>query len=648
MNYINTEDKLKVALKYLKRSKIWYCDTEGTSFDPHTNRLLLLQIKTDDDIYVFDFLQLSTDLLKQLIPAWVSADIKKVFQNAKYDIKVLYHHMKELPKNVHDTLVSEQLIFAGLQVGGFGLDDIARRRLGVVLDKTIRDTFINYDTANGSIFTEAQLNYAAQDVEILPEIYKQQMQEIAEKKIQRVYTDEMELISVVALMEYTGMPFDPNHMQSIAPQFEHAIKQAHKALQDIFIAAGVIDTIVFTKDGYKGFNASSPKYQVLPLMQAVGINLEDLSAKTIVQWDYKNRKRAKKFELDFRELVDDEELADDIDVYGTLENDYLRAYGFYVALNKLYGTYVQGLPELINPVTKRIHSNFNQARAVTGRFGSSKPNLQNLAKDGKLKSLGIDGSIRQGFKCLPGRKLIIADYSGIELVIIADASEDDSLIDAVIQDQVHEIVTRDVLGHKDITVENKKQFPHKHWRDGSKKLSYSIAYGVQGRTLADSLTIELAPVGVKFTKEQGDALIAAWKARFPKAGLWLDKNARSVLHYGYVVDGVGRRRSWDVTTFGDKWKMLAAQREASNFPVQSLSAHMTKLALIYTHRGLDLKKARIVSTVHDEILVESITSYAYQAAEILKEAMERAANEVLIRMGKEVHVKPDISDRYDK
>lgn len=647
MIYINTEKKFRALISRLQMEDILFMDTEGTSLDPHTNRLLLLQIKAGNDTYVCDFINMSVDALKTFIPVWTSKSIKKVFQNAKYDVKVLFHYMKELPHNIHDTLVSEQLIYAGLNPGGFGLDDIARRRLGIELDKTVRDTFIN---ANLSMFTEAQLIYAAKDVEILPEIYRQQMKDLNDRELLRVYQDEMTLVPVVALMEYTGMPFDPAHMDTLRPQFLAAIKKAHKMLQDLFIDAGVIDEIVFTKDGYWGFNASSPKHQVLPLMQAVGINLSDLNAKTIVQWDFKNRKRAKKYDIAFTEFLgeDEDELANAIEHFSTLENDYLRAYLFYVALNKLYGTYVDGLPELVNPVTQRIHSNFNQARARTGRFGSSKPNLQNIAKDGKLKALGIEGSIRQGFRCMPGRKLIIADYSGIELVIIADASGDESLIDAVIKDEVHEIVTRDVLGWKAITVANKKEFPHKHWRDGAKKLSYSIAYGVQGKTLSDSLTLELAPVGVKFSEQQGNELISQWKSRFPNTGLWLDKNARSVLKYGYVVDGVGRRRFWDVESFGDKWKMLAAQREASNFPVQSLSAHMTKLGLIYTHQGLDLRKARLVSTVHDEIVVESITSYAETAAAILKEGMERSANEVLISMGKYVHIKPDISDRYDK
>ncbi len=644
MKYITAELEAYRYISALESYDIWYMDTEGTSLDPYDNRLLLVQIRAGDEVYVFDMVQLPEKVLNAFKRAWVSASILKVFQNAKYDIKVLYHCFKVLPVRIHDTLVAERLIWAGINPGGFGLDDIAKRRLNLELDKTIRKSF----TTTDGIFTQEQLDYAAQDVQVLPEIYRQQMQELEEKKLLQVYDVEMQLTPVVALMEYTGMPFERDHMSALEPEFARIIREAHQALQDLFIGAGVIDTIVFTEDGYYGFNPNSAKYQVVPLMNAVGINIPDMNAKTIVQWDFKNRKKAHRYDVDFTELFDDDDLATTIETYGTLENDYLRAFMYYVAVNKLMTTYIQGLPELVNKSTGRIHTNFNQLGARTGRFSSSKPNLQNLAKDSKLSALGITGSIRQGFKCGPYTKLIIADYSGIELVIIADASEDEGLIELVRLDEVHEAVTRDVLGWKEITKANKKEKPHKYWRDASKKLSYSIAYGVQGKNLSESLTLELAPIGVKFSPDEADKLIAGWKNRFSAAGSWLDKNARSVVNYGYVVDGVGRKRFWDVETFHDKWKLLAAQREAANFPVQSLSAHMTKLALIHTHNGLDLSRARIVSTVHDEIIVESAKSYAEQAAQVLKDGMERAARSVLKRLGDFVVVEPAISDKYDK
>ncbi len=646
MNYITTISAAKEAVRKLEMADVWFVDTEGTSLDPYRNNLLLLQINDGKNVYVFDFVQLPLDTLQLFIRGFMSVSITKVFQNAKYDIKVLYHATKGkcLPNCVHDTLVTEQVLWAGLNPGGFGLDDIVKRRLDLVLDKEIRNTFQTHE----GMFTPEQLEYAARDVEVLPLIYQQQLVDIQEKKLQRVYTDEMLLVPVVALMEYTGMPFNPAYMAELVPVFEHAIKVAAQALQDIFIRAGVVDTIVFTEEGYYGINLNS-RDQMLAAFNAVGVNVPDLGAKTLLTWDFKNKKRQKNYELDFSDYVDDDELSVIIGNFGTIENDYLRAYGYYVAINKLYSTYVVGLPQIVNPVTQRIHSNFNQARARTGRFGSSKPNLQNLAKDKKLEQLGINGSIRQAFQCMsPTRRLIIADYAAIELVIIADASGDQKLIDAVIQDFVHEYVTQEVLGWTGITKENKKQKPHVYYREGAKRISYSIAYGVGGDSLAEQITLDLAPIGVKFTKADGERFIHHWKEIFPNAGAWLDKNAKSVVEYGYVTDGIGRKRFWDTSQFSNKWKRAAAQREASNFPVQSLSAHMTKLALINTHNMLDLSKARLVSTVHDEILVESTLSYAEEAAFILKTGMETAAKAVLKHLGDLVIVTPAISTKYDK
>jgi DNA polymerase-1 len=632
-------------LKEIYNHSVWYVDTEGTSLDPRTNTLLLVQLLAGDTLYVFDMTQVDKRAFYQLFwRGWVSSRIIKVLQNAKYDIKVLFHQYwrqgddpkKYLPQNVYDTLFTEKLLFAGLKIG-FGLDDITLRRLKRQLDKSVRKTFTDF----GGIFSQEQLEYAAQDVQVLPDIYKQQLKDLRDKKLVTVHKDEMRLVPVVALMEYTGMGVDRQYLQDLQPIFEQRIKHADKALQDLLLPHA--DEIVFTKDGYYCVNLSSPK-QVLALFNEIGINLPNLNAKTVVKWDFDHRKTSKNFQIDFDQYFDED--GEIVEAFGSLENNYLRAYSYYVALNKLYSTYIIGLQEAIG-ADGRIHSNFDQLGTTTGRFASSKPNLQNIPQNNKLAALGIDKSIRAAFVCKHKTRLIVADYSGIELVIIADASGDETLMQHL--DDPHIYVAQRVLNCLDITQENKKKEPYKYWRQGAKRVSYSIAYGVQGKSLAEQLTLDMSAINKKYSPRDGDNFIKLWKKTFPSAGKWLDKNAADVLVHCQIEDGVGRKRFWDRNYLAqNEWFRLAAQREASNFPVQSLSAHLTKLAMILTHESLDLTRGRIISCVHDEIILEATTGYAEQAARILKNCMETAARMVLTHLGEYVIVEPEIMERYEK
>lgn len=1047
MRIVTNATELKNAEMHIYQHAVWYVDTEGTNLDPRENMLLLVQLLAGDELFIFDMTLLDhVQFYKMFVRGWTSPRITKVMQNARYDIKVLLHTFgknedpkRHLPRNVYDTLFTEKLLFAGIKQG-YGLDDIVLRRLKRTLDKSVRKTFTDF----GGSFSQEQLEYAAQDVLVLPHIYQQQCQELQTKNLALVHKDEMSLVPVVALMEYTGMLVDRQYLDDLKPIFEAKIKAANNALQNLFINAGIADEIVFTKDGYYCVNLSSPK-QVLEMFHKVGITLPNLNAKTVVKWDFDHRKGAKKYQIDFNEYFDED--GEFVENFGSLENNYLRAYSYFVALNKLYSTYIVGLPEHIAS-DGRIHSNYDQLGTTTGRFASKQPNLQNIPQNTKLAALGIDKSIRAAFiakdrnvlincvnaeslvatkngmtkardvrqgdlvtqedgtfrevlrtydngvrdtltvttelgfeitvtpehririidnagnyiwrdaqslkigdyvaiqpthhfnnvfqrlcvlknthfntKSMPesfvvdelfaelfgylvgdgnfndrGIKLVVndqdddllsylknstslifrqptamrhyrgvyefgvssvelgsmfrfiqakdhipeiiwnspkevqqaflrgyfeadgsisihkgtsvisissarkkimqdtqlmllnlgiysklrkqifqlgtvwqltiyeqsnklfmetvgflserkrskfidkvhvkshfryfpnkkisppdkadhfrlrnhrnlnrniswdvattlnnsygmdyfivhgqvytqitditkscnhvvdftiedthtyicngfvnhnCDYSGIELVIIADASGDDTLMEHL--EDPHIYVAQHVLGCADISQENKKQDPYKHWRQGAKRVSYSIAYGVGGKSLAEQLTLDLSPLNIKYSPTDGDKFIRLWKQTFPKAGKWLDKNAHDVLQLGVITDGIGRKRFWDMKYIQShpsaKWLLLAAQREASNFPVQSLSAHMTKLAMILTHEELDLRRGRIISCVHDEIIVEASSQYAPEAAHILKKNMEQAARMVLKHLGNYVIVQPEISERYEK
>jgi DNA polymerase-1 len=615
-----------------------YVDTETTGLDPHTYTLLLVQIATDTDVYVYDFTRLPLELVRLFAPM-LGGEQLKVLQNASFDIKVFYKFGRFVMRNIHDTRIVEAMLTAGQLGVQNNLAAIADRRLGLTLDKTVRDQFTNGFTE----ITAEQLEYAAKDVIVLQQLYPIHQILIADAEIEKVYKLESDLIPVVAMMEYYGMPFKKEHLSGLEPVLQVLIDNAEKAVQRMVIENGAADQVVFSRDGYKALNSSSNQ-QMLKYFNDVGINVTDLNARTITEWDFKHRKSAERYEMD--SALFDDDLLESIDAFGRYENFQLRMYAYLVGARKLQSTYVKGLQEMENPVTKRIHCTFNQIGAATGRFSSSRPNLQNLPSDQKMRNLGVNESIRRAFAVNDNRRLIIADYSTIELVIIADASNDAALV-ANLGD-LHTYVAKHVLGVTEINDTNKKEHPYKIWRDVAKMVNYSIAYSVGGDSLAKQMTIQLGPLGVKYTPKQGDEIIEQWKQMFPEATAWLKKSARSAVLFGWVADSYGRKRWWNRAEFHQRWKKEAAEREAMNFPIQGLSATMVKLALIKAFDRLDLRQAVIVSTVHDEIILESTVGYAEIASTILKGAMEEAAQEVLPNLGHTVKVDPAISTKYDK
>lgn len=630
------------VVESLRNRPVLYLDTETTHLDPHRARLLTVQVYDGEQAYVIDCTSLSD--LSVISPLFTGTALK-VFHNAAYDLKIIYKNFNYLIRNVYDTMITERMLVAGLPSALYSsaLAAVSERRLQIKLDKSVRSTFT---TSEISVLSQEQLDYAVNDVFVLKPIHEQQVREIQEHNLHKVHKLEMDLCPVTAMIEFTGMPFDDEHLKELAPTFIHLIEESDKVLQDVFISAGVCNQIVFSRDGYRAINPASSQ-QMVEMFNKVGINVTSLNARVVMQWDFKNKKKAKDFDIDFAELSQDADLGEAMDKFGSFENKYLQAYAFYTAAKKIYSTYIKALPELRNPVTKRIHCSFNQYGAATGRYSSSSPNLQNIPSDQKMRNLGIDASIRHAFKVdSPGRKLIIADYSTIELVIIADASGDEGLITNL--DDLHTFVAREVLGVKDINNKNKKEHPFKIWRDVAKMVNYSIAYNVGGDSLGKQMSIALSPLGEKVTSERADKIIEDWRGRFPKAAQWLRNSARSVMLYGWVADGYGRKRFWDRSEFGNKWRRLAAEREAMNFPIQALSASMVKLALVGTFDRLDPSRGRIVSTVHDEIILETTVKYAETAAQILKEEMETAAQVVLPNLGPTVEVTPAISDKYDK
>lgn len=648
-------------------------DFEFTDLNIYNATLLLMSVAHNEKTsYVVDFTQLPVSELKKLKPILENPRVIKLAHNATVEWKVLYHFARIQMTRMHDTMVAEQMIHAGLNVR-FSLKEVTDRRLGIERDKTIRKEFTEWE--EGQTFTEQQIEYSGADVVTLFPIYYQQINDITARELNRIYDLEMSIIAPTALMEYTGVPINKEMLEGMIEPFTRFANAAEKAFQDVLIENGAADEILFDKNGYSAINADSPT-QVKAALVKLGIEINDktgklsLNSKVVQRWDMQqSRKKGKKdkdFEIDYHTLLDDDEVADALDLYTMIDNKIVRAYMFMVGARKLVSTFVIGMLEAINEKTRRIHPGFKSYGAHrTGRYSSTNPNFQNIPNDRKLQILGLGKySIRHAIEAPKGYKLIIADYSGIELVILAVLAGDTKLFDQIVKGDVHTYVTHEIFDIE-IPKGKKKEHPYRSWRDGAKRTSYSIAYGTTGMNLSESLNIDLAAVGVKFTKQQGDQIIEDWFKLFPDTAKYLDSNAKQAITKFYTVDSWGRRRNWDksilypITTDKQKlndakWKRFAAMREGKNQPIQSTSATMTKLGINLMWEQLDRKKARLVITVHDECVLLCKNDYVEEAKAIMKYCMEQAIRETLpsiadmVGQYESLSVVPQESERYDK
>jgi DNA polymerase-1 len=277
----------------------------------------------------------------------------------------------------------------------------------------------------------------------------------------------------------------------------------------------------------------------------------------------------------------------------------------YRILEKLRGTYIEALPRLVHPVTGRLHTSFNQAVAATGRLSSSDPNLQNIPVRTE-----IGKRIREGF--VPqdaGRKLVSADYSQIELRILAHLSGDAHLKEAFVHDaDIHQETAARVFGVMPelVTSEMRRQ---------AKAVNFGVIYGISAFGLSRNLGISNA---------EASRFIDQYFEKYPGVRAWIDATLRQAAQDGYVATLLKRRRYVPELTSRNVSMRRAAERIAMNTPVQGSAADVIKLAMIRLDQALENTDARLILQVHDELVVEAPVQSAPEIASMVKQIMEEA------------------------
>ncbi|HBP53240.1 MAG TPA: DNA polymerase I [Synechococcus sp. UBA8638] len=563
-------------------------DTETTSLNPFQAQLVGIGVcwgeGSDDVAYIplghqAASPQLDRDLaLERMAPWLASAKHPKCLQNAKYDRLVLLRHGLPLNGVVMDTLLADYLLDPA---GRHGLGDMAQRHFGF-LPISFRELVGNHKTI-AAVETKAAARYCAMDVHLtrrLAAILRQALA-AAGGQLDRLFTDvEMPLEPVLARMEATGISIDCGYLQTLSQQLAQQLEELEQQAHGV---AGV------------PFNLASPKQLGQILFETLQLD----------------RRRSRKTKTGYStDAVVLERLAGDHPVVNIILQ--------HRTLSKLKGAYVDALPALVEPATGRVHTDFNQAVTATGRLSSSNPNLQNIP----IRT-AFSRQVRRAFLPKPGWQLISADYSQIELRILAHLCGEPLLLEAYNRgDDVHGLTARLLLDKKEVSAEERRL---------GKTINFGVIYGMGPQRFARAAGV---------SRGEAQEFLDRYHNRYPRVFAFLELQERLALSQGYVETLLGRRRRFHFAPQGlgryrgcdpmaidlnqARRSGLEAQqlRAAANAPIQGSSADIIKLAMVRLHGALEPLSARLLLQVHDELVLEAAPEVCAQVMDLVRHTME--------------------------
>lgn len=566
-------DDLKQLAQELSKQKSFCFDTETTAVDAHNAELVGLSfaIKPHHAWYVpmpenYHECQQKLEVFREVFE---NEKTEKTGQNLKYDISVLRWYDIEVKGPLFDTMIAHYLI-----------EPDQRHNMNV-----LAETYLNYSPVSiesligkkgknqGSmrdVAPEKVKEYAAEDADITLQLRQKLEPELEKQGVRRIFDEiEMPLVRVLAAMEAEGVKVDGDNLQQISELMGKEILELEKTIYD---AAG------------KQFNIASPKQLGEVLFDHLGLQHKAKKTKT-------------------------GQYATSEDVLSKIQKAHpiIPMILDYRSLTKLKSTYIDSLPTLINPRDGRIHTSYNQAVAATGRLSSNNPNLQNIP-------IRTDRGreIRKAF--VPRNKdftLLAADYSQIELRIIAHLSKDEGMMEAFKKGlDIHTATASRVYGVdlEDVT---------KEMRRNAKTVNFGIIYGISAFGLSERLDI---PRG-----EAAD-IIKSYFEQYPGIKAYMNDQIAFARKNGYVETMLGRRRYLRDINVSNSVVRGFAERNAINAPIQGSSADMIKLAMIRIQQELEKKKlqSKMILQVHDELVFDALKSELDVLRPLIEEAMKNA------------------------
>ena len=567
---ITCMNELKIMLSEAKEHGSITLKTITEEKNIVTDNILHLAITIKGDIQYYinfqNFRENRQELMDALKEILESDGIKKIGHNLKKEIVHFYRYNINIRNLYFDTMIGEYLIDSARS--NYNLGDLALQYLGesVVGERHLtgkgRSQISLWETSDDES-KKMICNY----IRITNKIYRFIKEELKNLDLEGLYYDiELPLVEVLASMEFRGIKADKNILLDLGMEFGEKIDQL---TEEIYNLSGV------------EFNINSPKQLGEVLFEKLGLP------------PVKKTKTGYSTDAEVLEKLYDKHYV----IPKILE---------YRQITKLKSTYVDGLLNIINPVTNRIHSNFNQTVVTTGRISSTEPNLQNIPV-----RLEIGRRLRKAFICDDGYLFIDADYSQIELRILAHISGDKNLIDAFIKDQdIHKRTASEIF---EVPMDEVTS----GMRSDAKAVNFGIVYGISDFGLSRNLNISV---------HKAKQYIDSYFEKYPSIKLYMEDIVKEAKEKGYVSTIFHRRRNlpqlkssnFNIRSFGE--------RMAMNTPIQGSAADIIKIAMVKIYRTLEERnlKAKLILQVHDELLIECPENEKETVTRILQESMEDA------------------------
>jgi DNA polymerase I len=554
---ILTDEQLSDWLGKVSSARLTAIDTETTGLDPLTAQLVGISLSVEPGKAAYIPVAhhyagvpqqlLRDEVLRRLDPWLRDPQQRKVGQNLKYDRHILANHGAEMHGIEHDTLLQSYVLESHRP---HDMDDLASRHLGA--------TTISYDEVTGKGanrigFEQVELGrateYSAEDADITLQLHQVLFPQIeADEKLSRIYRDiEMPVSQVLFTMERTGVLLDIGLLEVQSRELGAKMMELE---QSVYQQAG------------QPFNLNSPKQLQEILFERQGLPV--------------------KKKTPGGQPSTDEDVLQELALDHPLPKLILE----YRGLTKLKSTYTDKLPRMVNAKTGRVHTNYGQAVAVTGRLSSNDPNLQNIpvrTAEGRR--------IREAFIAPPGSVIVSADYSQIELRIMAHLSEDAGLLKAFAAgEDVHRHTAAEIFGLETAAVSSEQ-------RRYAKVINFGLIYGMSAFGLASQLGIE---------RSAAQQYMERYFLRYPGVAAYMARTRESARSLGYVETVFGRRLYLPEIKGGNGPRRQGAERAAINAPMQGTAADLIKMAMIVVQKWLMEAnlRSRLIMQVHDELVLE--------------------------------------------